>query len=41
MVASVAGTFVGLHAARRAPVRMIRAVVVTVGAVLTVLFFIR
>ena len=41
MIASVAGTYVGVLAARRAPLQVIRAFVVTVGAVLTLVFFLR
>jgi uncharacterized protein len=41
MAASVAGSYFGVLAARRAPVRLIRAAVVTAGAALTVVFFLR
>jgi uncharacterized membrane protein YfcA len=41
MVASIAGGYLGVGIARRVPERIIRAVVVTVGAALTVLFFLR
>ena len=41
MVASVAGTYFGVLAARRAPLQIIRAIVVAVGAVLTLVFFLR
>jgi len=41
MAASVAGGYVGVGIARRVPVQIIRAVVVTVGAALTVVFFLR
>jgi uncharacterized membrane protein YfcA len=41
MAASIAGGYLGVGVARRVPERIIRAVVVTVGAALTVLFFLR
>jgi uncharacterized membrane protein YfcA len=41
MIASVAGTDVGVLAARRAPLKVIRAFVVTAGAALTLVFFLR
>lgn len=41
MAASVAGAYLGVLAARRVPIKIIRAVVVTVGAVLTLVFFLR
>lgn len=41
IVASTAGGYLGVSVARRVPETMIRAVVVTVGAVLTVIFFAR
>jgi uncharacterized membrane protein YfcA len=41
MAASVAGGYLGVGIARRVPEHVIRAVVVTVGAVLTVVFFLR
>lgn len=41
MLASVVGAFVGVLAARRVPVKIIRAVVVTAGAALTLVFFLR
>ena len=41
MMASVAGTYVGVLAARRAPLKVIRAVVVTAGAALSAVFFLR
>ena len=39
MAASVAGGYLGVGIARRVPEQIIRAVVVTVGAALTVVFF--
>jgi uncharacterized membrane protein YfcA len=41
MVASTIGGYLGVDVARRVPGRIIRAVVVTTGAVLTVVFFLR
>jgi uncharacterized protein len=41
MAASVAGGYLGVGIARRVPENIIRAVVVTVGAALTVVFFLR
>jgi uncharacterized membrane protein YfcA len=41
MVASIAGGYLGVSVARRVPQPVIRATVVTVGAVLTLIFFIR
>jgi uncharacterized protein len=41
MAASVAGGYLGVGIARRVPEHIIRAVVVTVGAALTVVFFLR
>jgi uncharacterized membrane protein YfcA len=41
MAASVAGGYLGVGIARRVPVQIIRAVVVAVGAALTVVFFLR
>jgi uncharacterized protein len=41
MIASVAGTYVGVLAARRAPLKVIRALVVTAGAALSAVFFLR
>lgn len=41
MAASVAGGYLGVGIARRVPEKIIRAVVVTVGAVLTLIFFMR
>lgn len=41
VAASVAGGYLGVGIARRVPVQIIRAVVVTVGAALTVVFFLR
>ncbi|MDQ8726945.1 sulfite exporter TauE/SafE family protein [Bradyrhizobium sp. LHD-71] len=39
--ASIAGGYLGVSVARRVPERIIRAVVVTVGAMLTLVFFLR
>jgi uncharacterized membrane protein YfcA len=41
MAASIAGGYLGVGIARRVPEHIIRAVVVTVGAALTVVFFLR
>jgi uncharacterized membrane protein YfcA len=41
MVASIVGGYLGVGVARRVPEKIIRAAVVSVGAVLTVIFFIR
>lgn len=41
MVASIIGGYLGVGVARRVPEKIIRAVVVSVGAVLTVIFFLR
>lgn len=41
MVASVIGGYLGVGIARRVPERIIRVMVVTVGAALTVIFFVR
>lgn len=41
MIASIIGGYLGVGVARRVPEKMVRAVVVTVGAVLTVIFFLR
>jgi uncharacterized membrane protein YfcA len=41
MAASVVGGYLGVSVARRVPVPIIRAVVVTIGAALTVIFFLR
>jgi uncharacterized membrane protein YfcA len=41
MAASIAGGYLGVRIARRVPEKIIRTVVVTVGAALTVVFFLR
>lgn len=41
MTASVVGGYLGVDVARRVPERIVRAVVVTIGAILTVIFFLR
>jgi uncharacterized protein len=41
MIASIAGGYLGVSIARRVPEKIIRATVVTVGAVLTVIFFLK
>lgn len=41
IVASVSGSYFGVRAARRVPERIIRVVVITAGAVLTTVFFLR
>ncbi len=41
MVSSIIGGFIGVLVARRVPEKMVRAIVVTVGAVLTVIFFLK
>ena len=41
MTASVVGGYLGVDVARRVPERVVRAVVVTIGAALTVIFFMR
>jgi uncharacterized protein len=41
IAASILGGYFGVSVARRIPVKIIRAAVVTIGAVLTVIFFIR
>ena len=41
IAASVAGAYLGVLAARRVPITIIRATVVTAGAVLTLVFFLR
>lgn len=41
VAASVSGSYFGIRAARRVPERIIRAVVITAGSVLTTIFFLR
>ena len=41
MGSSVVGGYLGVGLARRVPEKMIRAVVVTAGAVLTLIFFLK
>jgi len=38
-VAGIAGGYLGVMAARRVPERIVRGIVVTVGAILTAVFF--
>jgi uncharacterized membrane protein YfcA len=41
MAASVVGGYLGVGLARRLPERVVRATVVTIGAILTAIFFLR